>query len=96
MYCFQRAISLSRIKDVFTMLLLPLVAMLVHLFLYAPNVQEVIVDTQSNFQTSGGFGPNQVSTILGLGMFLAFSRLFLASPSKIFQIINSILVAVFA
>lgn len=95
-YCFQREISLSRIKDVFTMLLLPLVAMLVHLFLYAPNVQEVVMDTQSNFQTSGGFGPNQVSTVLGLGMFLAFSRLFLASPSKIFQIINSILVAIFA
>src|SRR2546426_7691574 len=27
---------------------------------------------QSNVQTSGGFGPNQVAAILGLGAFLAF------------------------
>jgi hypothetical protein len=34
----------------------------------------VITGTESNFQTSGGFGPNQVATFLGLGMFF-FSRI---------------------
>lgn len=95
-YCFQRIISIERIKDVFAMLMFPLVSILVHLFLYAPNVQEVVVNTQSNFQTSGGFGPNQVSTVLGLGMFLAFSRLVLASPTIKLQFLNGFLVLVFA
>jgi hypothetical protein len=95
-YTFRRSISLERIKDVLTMLLLPLVAMLVNLFLYSPSVKEVVTNTQSNFTTSGGFGPNQVSTMLGLGMFIAFTQLLLASKTKTLQIVNSILVVLFA
>jgi hypothetical protein len=38
-----------------------------------PNIQDVITGTQSNFETSGGFGPNQVATFLGLGMFVFFT-----------------------
>jgi hypothetical protein len=43
-------------------------------FIY-PNVRDVI-GTQSNFETSGGFGPNQVATFLGLGMFVFFHGLY--------------------
>jgi hypothetical protein len=35
---------------------------LYYLTLYTPNIQDVITGTQSNFETSGGFGPNQVAT----------------------------------
>lgn len=95
-YTFQKSISFERLKDVLTMMMLPLVAMLVNLFLYTPSIKEVVTNTQSNFATSGGFGPNQVSTVLGLGMFLAFTQLLLASRSKLIQIVNVILVALFA
>ena len=95
-YCFKREITLDRINDVFGMLLFPIVAMLVNLFLYNPSVREAVTGTGSNFETSGGFGPNQVSTVIGLGMFIAFTRLLLASPTKKLQIINSLLVVVFA
>lgn len=95
-YTFRRSISLERMKDVLTMLMLPLIAMLVNLFLYNPSIKEVVTDTQSNFTTSGGFGPNQVSTMLGLGMFIAFTQLLLASKTKTLQMVNSILVALFA
>jgi O-antigen ligase len=70
--------------------------MLVNLFFYSPSVKEVVTNTQSNFTTSGGFGPNQVSTMLGLGMFIAFTQLLLASKTKTLQIVNSILVVLFA
>jgi hypothetical protein len=33
--------------------------------------EKITFGTESNFQTSGGFGPNQVSSILGLGMVIA-------------------------
>lgn len=95
-YCFRRSISLSRFKDILAMLLFPLIAILIHVFLYNPNFQDTINSTSSNSATSGGFGPNQVSTILGLAMFVAFVRLFLASPTKKLQIINGFLVMVFA
>lgn len=95
-YTFQRKISLERMKDVLTMLMLPMIAMLVNLFLYAPSIKEVVTNTQSNFATSGGFGPNQVATVLGLAMFIAFAQLLLSNSSKIIQIINAVLVVLFA
>ena len=64
---------------------------MVYLTLYTPNIQEVITGTESNFQTSGGYGPNQVATILGLGMFIFFSRIILASKTKFQVIVNLIL-----
>jgi hypothetical protein len=41
--------------------------------------------------TSGGFGPNQVSTVLGLGMFIFFSRIILESRTRNMVIINLII-----
>lgn len=34
------------------------------------NAKEIVFTTNSNFTTSGGFGPNQVSAVLGLGALL--------------------------
>jgi O-antigen ligase len=44
--------------------------------------------TGSNMETSGGFGPNQVATVLGIGMFIFFSRLLLESKTKLLIIVN--------
>jgi O-antigen ligase len=72
------------------------VSVSVYLFLYTPSVKDVVTGTQSNFETSGGFGPNQVSTILGLGVFVFFVQLILNSKSRLLQIINAGFVLVFA
>lgn len=95
-YCFQRKIYFDRLLDVITVFSLPLVAVAVYLFLYTPSIKAVVTGTQSNFETSGGFGPNQVSTILGLGVFVFFVQLILNSKSKLLQLINIFLVMVFA
>ncbi len=73
----------------------PLIAMLVYIFLYNPSIKEVIIGTDSNSATSGGFGPNQVSTVLGLGMFLAFTRALLFSKNFLMIFINLILLILF-
>ncbi|WP_307299176.1 O-antigen ligase [Flavobacterium sp. SORGH_AS_0622] len=70
---------------------LPVVTTTVYLFLYNPSVKDVITGTQSNFETSGGFGPNQVSTILGLGMFVFFTQFILFSKSKRAILLNGFL-----
>lgn len=93
-YCYQRKITFNRLKDVIGAFSLPLVAILVYLFLYTPSIKDVVTNTQSNFETSGGFGPNQMSTVLGFGIFVFFVRL-LFSSSKKMQLINGLLVLFF-
>lgn len=90
-YMIKRRILFSSLQQVMVAMGLPIVTTAVYLFLYNPNVRDVITGTQSNFETSGGFGPNQVSTILGLGMFVFFSQLVLFSKSKKEIIINGTL-----
>ncbi len=95
-YCYQRRITFDRLKGVITAFSLPMVAIVVYLFLYTPSVRDVITGTQSSFETSGGFGPNQVSTILGLGVFVFFVQLLLNSKSRLLQVTNAIFVLIFA
>lgn len=65
--------------------------MTTYLFLYNPSIRDVLSGTSSNFAASGGFGPNQVATVLGLGMFTLTVRLFMKSPTLWLKILNTIL-----
>ncbi|UGS20541.1 O-antigen ligase family protein [Flavobacterium cyclinae] len=88
LYCFNRKVTLTQIEYIIKAIALPLVSMVVYLFLYTPSIRDVVTGTQSNFATSGGFGPNQVSTILGLGMFCFFALLILFSKSKLVFLVH--------
>ena len=90
-YMFKRRILFSDLQNVVVAMGLPIVSTTVYLFLFNPSVRDVVTGTQSNFETSGGFGPNQVSTALGLGMFVFFTQLVLFSKSKMTIVINSFL-----
>ena len=70
------------------MLAYPLMATVVYMFAYTPSIKDVVTNTESNFETSGGYGPNQVSTILGLGIFLFFVKIILQSKSTKMMVIN--------
>ncbi|WP_289057595.1 O-antigen ligase family protein [uncultured Flavobacterium sp.] len=87
-YMFKRRITFDKLQSILISLGLPIVTTTVYLFLYTPNIKDVVTGTQSNFETSGGFGPNQVSTILGLGMFVFFTQLVLFSKSRLQLLIN--------
>jgi len=89
-YTFRRRIGLDRVNDILLCMGLPIVSCAIYLVLYTPNIRDVITGTQSNFETSGGFGPNQVATFMGLGMFIFFSRIILESRTKYMLIINLI------
>ena len=90
-YMFKRKILFTDLQNIILVMGLPIISTVVYLFLYNPNIKDVVTGTQSNFETSGGFGPNQVSTILGLGMFVFFAQLLLFSKSKKKIILNGIL-----
>ena len=80
LFCYKKKIALSKLVNVLFYGSLPVVSLTVYLFLYSPSVKDVVTGTHSNFTTSGGFGPNQVSTILGAGMFILITRLVLNKP----------------
>ncbi|MDN3676730.1 O-antigen ligase family protein [Flavobacterium paronense] len=90
-YCFNRKILLSQLNNVLLSLGLPIFSTTVYLILYTPNLKEILTGTGSNNETSGGFGPNQVATLLGIGMFVFFSRLLLESKSKLMFAVNLII-----
>jgi O-Antigen ligase len=86
LYCYDRKISAKRMQQILLAMLLPIISMTLYLYLYTPSIKDVLTGTASNFATSGGYGPNQVATVLGLAMFILFVRLFLIRD----RFINSI------
>ena len=90
-YCYKKQISFKQLQYILFVALLPVISMVVYLFLYTPSIKEVVTGTASNFATSGGFGPNQVSTILGVGIFILFTRLLLNRFNGVQSIIEMVL-----
>jgi hypothetical protein len=91
LYTYRRVFTLQQFNNLLLSLGLPIVSALIYLIFYTPNIRDVVTGTASTYATSGGFGPNQVATYLGLGMFIFFSRVILESKSKIIVIVNLVL-----
>ncbi|SEG51738.1 O-antigen ligase family protein [Flavobacterium urumqiense] len=91
LYTYRRKISLDQMNTILLSTGLPIITCMVYLTLYTPNIRDVITSTQSNFETSGGYGPNQVATFMGLGMFIFFSRVILESRNKFLVVVNLII-----
>ncbi|MFD0962596.1 O-antigen ligase family protein [Pseudofulvibacter geojedonensis] len=87
-FCYKKKVTMKQLSKVFLYSALPVVSIAVYLFLYNPSVKEVVTGTASNFATSGGFGPNQVATILGAGIFVFITRLIINKMSKIQMLIE--------
>lgn len=87
-YCYGRKISIRDLQNILLAIILPLITTTTYLFLYTPSIKSVLSGTGSNFATSGGYGPNQVATVLGLGAFLLAARLFLQSKTMFLKILN--------
>lgn len=96
LYCYKSKITFDEMKKVVLYVGYPLLAILTYVILYNPSIKEVVTSTQSNFETSGGFGPNQMSTVLGLGMFVFFVQFLLNSRNRLELLINGGIMIVFA
>ena len=96
LFCYGVKVTKSQLESIINHMVYPLVSTVVYIFLYNPNVADVATGTGSNFASSGGFGPNQVSTVLGLGMFLLTVRYFYFSKTKWLKYLDLILVVLFA
>jgi len=75
-YFYKRKLSLDTLLKMLFMMVLPIISMLSLLFFKTRDISEIRFSSNANFATSGGYGPNQVATILGLGIFIFLIHLF--------------------
>ncbi|APG60091.1 O-antigen ligase family protein [Christiangramia salexigens] len=90
LYCYYKKIKKEDFQRVLLMLLLPVIAQAVYLLFYTPSLDSIQINFSGNYAATGGFGPNQISTIMGLAVFLLSTRLFTIKNFKI-NIIDSLL-----
>ncbi|MBA3465641.1 MAG: O-antigen ligase family protein [Deltaproteobacteria bacterium] len=69
-------LSSQQLVTTFFATIAPIVAIAAISYFSTVSAADLAFNGQSNAITSGGFGPNQVSAMLGLGMLLAFLMLF--------------------
>tara|TARA_R100000935_G_scaffold7556_1_gene15956 strand:- start:163 stop:1521 length:1359 start_codon:yes stop_codon:yes gene_type:complete len=90
LYCYYKKIKKKDFERVVIMLLMPLLAQMFYLYLYTPSLKEGIISLSGNYAATAGYGPNQISTVLGMGAFLLVTRLFVIK-NKFINILDFIL-----
>lgn len=96
LFFFDRKVKHKDIIGMLAYMSMPIVTMAVYLMVFNPSVKDTITNTASNYVSSGGFGPNQVSTILGLGVFAFTVRLLIKSPTIFLKLLNSFFLVLIA
>ena len=81
-YCYYKKITRLQFEKVLVMMLLPLIANMIYLYFYTPSLGTAL-NMNANYAASGGYGPNQIATVMGLGSFLLVTRLFVVKHSMI-------------
>lgn len=66
-YFYGRKISYAKLKEIFIAILYPIISLSMVLFFKTPDIESITFTSSAMFETSAGFGPNQVATVLGFG-----------------------------
>ena len=70
LYFYKRNITKQNLMNALFFMILPLFSMVTYLYFKTPDLKDIVFRGSANFAASGGFGPNQVATALGLGVFI--------------------------
>lgn len=89
LFCYDKKVTFDQMSQILLFMVLPIIAHAIYIFFYVPDLREVLSNTASNRSASGGWGANQVSAILGLGVFVMAIRLFTKSPTVGLKILNA-------
>lgn len=79
-------VSQPQLRRLLFALAVPLLSVAFATLFFTVTREEIQFTGESNFATSGGFGPNQVSSMLGLGAFAAVACLLLFQNSTRYRI----------
>jgi hypothetical protein len=94
LYLWKRPLNKQQIASLLVTIIAPITGVLFHA-VYSTFTAEVIFTLESNFTTSGGYGPNQVSNILGLGALAAIFLLIVKWRSPGLRLFLLLLAATF-
>ena len=95
-YFGNQSYTLKDLKDFLKVMVLPIIIIVVYISIKSPSYEEIDFALSANFETSGGFGTNQVSTVLGAGacfLLLAYfnqERIFVS-----FKVLQTVLIIAF-
>ena len=67
-YLYKRTINKETFGNILLCIILPIISMAIYNILNMPDLLTYRFMPYSDFYTSGGYGPNQVATIFGLGI----------------------------
>ena len=71
-YFFKLSMTKEEFSKIIKAIILPLTSALVFAYIQTPDYDKLEFQLGANFETTGGFGSNQISTVFGLGAFLSF------------------------
>ena len=95
-FLYGKTVTFSQMLKILDYMIYPLIATTVYVVLYSPDIREAVTGTASNSAVSGGYGPNQVATVLGLGVFLLLTRLLIPYKNILVQWVMMFFMALMA
>lgn len=78
-------ISAIQLRRFLLSFIYPLIGICTCIFISLLQAEDISFNTQSNFETSAGFGPNQVSSILAMGAILTYMFYMLFLNKRLFR-----------
>ncbi len=75
-FAYRLSITFLQLNSILKFSWWAILASLVFTFIKTPDFDDIQFSLSANFQTTAGHSSNQVSTVLGLGMFLSFYSVF--------------------
>lgn len=94
-YFYLRPITPEQLKSILRAITLPLISALIFTYVKTPDYDEIEFQLGANFDTTGGFGSNQVSTAFGLGMFLMFYLWYSRVKVSSFRLFDGLILILF-
>lgn len=87
-YFYKRKISIELLLKILKYMSLPIISMASYIYLKVPNLESIVFGGVSSTLASGGYGPNQVATILGVGVFILSLYIIISKKYSGFFIID--------
>lgn len=84
-----------QVRRLLLVMIIPLMSAALAALFYTVSAEDIQFTGESNFATSGGFGPNQVSSMLGLGAFLCIACFLLFKNGPIYKVYFGVLAILF-
>lgn len=89
-------VTLPQLRRILFALIIPLLSVASVTLFYTAAAENIQFNTESNFATSGGFGPNQVSSMLGLGVFVSAACFLVFKNQRKVKVVLVVMTLLFA